>query len=131
MAFTNGEPKEKKNFATQVKAPFKARALFKKMRKTDNAQAKLHNLPKKSGNVLPLSKKARVGKGTEEKEEDDVVSLRGHLEKAKEALAKAQEVMGVAKKAMAQVNTPHPIPRKGIHAPMTHTAGRIPQRIFT
>lgn len=68
MAFTNGEPKEELNFATQVKAmPLKASALFKKMRTTENTQAKLHNLPKKSGNVLPLSKKVPVAKGTEEK----------------------------------------------------------------
>lgn len=49
------------------------------------------------------------------------MSLKGDLEKAREALAKAQEAMGMAKKAMARVNTPHPILRKGTHMPVTHT----------
>lgn len=69
---------------------------------------KLPNLPRKSVNDLPLSKKVRIGKGTEKNNEDDVVSLRGDL-------AKALEAMGIAKKTMAQV---------------THTASRIPRRIF-
>lgn len=48
-----------------------------------------------------MPKNLWVGKRTEEKEDEDVVSLRGDLIKAKEALANAQEEMGMAKKAMA------------------------------
>lgn len=87
-------------------------------------------------NASPLSrrtkfKKAWVGKGDEEKKKDDVVSLKGDLEKANEAFTKPQEAMGMAKKVMAQVNTPPLISKKGIHTPLNHTVGRIPQRTFT
>lgn len=101
------------------------------MRIAENMQEKFSNPPRKSANVSSFSRKVRVGKRNEEKKEDDVVSLRGDLEKANEALAKAQEAMGMAKKAMTQVNTLHPIARRGIHMSVTHTAGRIPLRIFT
>lgn len=80
--------------------PFKVGASFKKLKIGENTQVELPNLPRKLDNVVPLCKgmkftKVRVEKGAEEKKEDDVVSLRGDLEKANEALEKAQKEMGV------------------------------------
>lgn len=77
-----------------------------------------------------MSQKVRVGKRVEEKE-DDVVSLRGDLEKGNEALAKAQEAISMTKKGMAHVNTPHPISEGRIQMLVTHTVGSIPRRTFT
>lgn len=111
--------------------PYETGASFKKMKTTESTQVKFPNLLRKSNNVLLLSKKVRVGKRAEEKNEVDVGSLKGDLEKTRDALAKAQEAIGVAKKATSQVNSLRTISRKRIHTPMTHTAGRIPQRTFT
>lgn len=71
------------------------------MKIAENTQVKFPNLPRELDNVLTMPKNLWVGKRTEEKEDEDVVSLRGDLIKAKEALANAQEEMGMAKKAMA------------------------------
>lgn len=111
--------------------PYKIGASFKKMKTTESTQVKFLNLLRKSDNVLLLSKKVRVGKRAEEKNEDDVGSLKGDLEKTREALVKAQEAIGLAKKATTQVNTLRTFSRKRIHTLMTHTACRIPQRTFT
>lgn len=105
--------------------PFKVES-FKRMKITESKQEGFSNPPRKSNNVSSLSRNSRIEKRTKEKKEDDVVSLRGNLEKEKEALAKAQNAMGMAKKAMAQVKTPYPISRRGIHMLVTHTVGRIP-----
>lgn len=98
------------------------------MRIAENIQEKLS---RKSNNVASLSKKTLIGKGAEEKKEGDIVPLRGDLEKAKQALAKPQEAMGMARKAIAQVKTLHPIAKRGICTSVTHNAGRFLQRSFT
>lgn len=78
-------------------------------------------------NILPLSKKVRVCKWTEEKEK----MMLCHWKEILKGLAKTLEAIGMATKVIAQVNTSDPILGKGIHTPVSYTAGRIPQRIFT
>lgn len=50
-----------------------------------------------------------------------------NLEKAKEALSKVQAAMGVAERARAQVDLPHPTPLKKANVLVAHNSSVTPR----